>query len=60
MTYIVQDMLDYAQIKSNNFRKASQQFDIRQSVEKVMTMQRQNAQDRNLEFTVEFVNINEL
>ena len=38
MTYIVQDMLDYAQIKSDNFRKVSQQFDIRQSIEKVMTI----------------------
>jgi len=60
MTYIVQDMLDYAQIKSDNFRKVSQQFDIRQSIEKVMTIQRRKAQDSNLEFTAEFVNINEL
>ena len=58
MNFIVQDMLDYAQIKSDKFRKVNKQFDIRESVEKVMCIQRQKAKDLGIEFTAEFVNIN--
>jgi signal transduction histidine kinase len=58
MSFIVQDMLDYAQIKSDKFRKVNKQFDIRESVEKVMCIQRQKAKDLGIQFTAEFVNIN--
>jgi hypothetical protein len=40
MGFIVQDLLDYAQIKSNNFRKNITSFNIIDSVEKVMCVQR--------------------
>ena len=43
MTFIVQDLLDYAQIKAGKFRKNFNTFNIRESVEKVMCIQRKNA-----------------
>jgi hypothetical protein len=36
MNFMVQDLLDYAQIKANKFRKVLKHFNIRESVEKVM------------------------
>ena len=40
MKFIVQDFLDYAQIKAGKFRVNTDQFDIREAVEKVMCIQR--------------------
>ena len=57
MTFIVQDLLDYAQIKAGKFRKNFNTFNIRESVEKVMCIQRKNALEKNIDFYVEFVNI---
>ena len=36
MTFIVQDLLDYAQIKAGKFRKNIEQFDIHDAIEQVM------------------------
>ena len=36
MTFLVQDLLDYAQIKSGKFRINIKPFNIREMVEKVM------------------------
>ena len=56
MTFLVQDLLDYAQIKSNKFRINLAKFDIRDTVEKIMCIQREKAKASNLEFEAEFVN----
>ena len=40
MDFLVQDLLDYAQIKAGKFRKNIKSFDIRESIEKVMCVQR--------------------
>lgn len=40
MLYIVQDLLDYAQIKSGKFRRNISQFNVREAVDKVMCIQR--------------------
>ena len=45
MGFIVQDLLDYAQIKSDKFRKNIAMFNIIESVEKVMSIQRTKAND---------------
>jgi signal transduction histidine kinase len=52
-------MLDLAQIKSGKFRKTIKEFNIRNSIEKVMSIQRKQAKDKGLEFTVEYHNIAE-
>ena len=36
MSFLVQDLLDYAQIKAGKFRKNISNFDIRKSIETVM------------------------
>ena len=38
MTYLVQDLLDFAQLKSGKFRKNISKFNIRDTVEKVITI----------------------
>ena len=57
MSFIVQDLLDYAQIKSEKFRKLIGTFNIRTAVEKVMCIQRLKAKDLKLDFYAEYVNI---
>ena len=48
MGFIVQDLLDYAQIKADKFRKNISTFNIIESVEKVMCVQRMKAEDQNI------------
>jgi hypothetical protein len=36
MNFIIQDLLDFAQIKAGKFRKNYKSFNIRDSIEKVM------------------------
>ena len=38
MKFIIQDLLDYSQIKAGKFRKNIEVFDIREAVEKVMSI----------------------
>ena len=38
MKFLVQDLLDYAQIKAGKFRKNIVMFNIREAVEKVMSI----------------------
>ena len=45
MTFIVQDLLDFAQIKSGNFRKNISSFNIQDSIEEVMCIQRIKAEE---------------
>ena len=59
MTFIVQDLLDYAQIKAGKFRKNISTFDIRESVEKVMCIQRKNAEEKGIDFKVSYINFSD-
>lgn len=43
MEFLIQDLLDYAQIKAGKFRKNVQSFNIRNAIEKVMCIQRKKA-----------------
>jgi len=36
MIFIIQDLLDYAQLKAGKFRKNLSQFDVRDAVEQIM------------------------
>ena len=57
LTYIVQDMLDFAQIGSGNFRKNSNEFDIVSAVEEVLIIQQRKALDNNIRLYATFINI---
>ena len=46
MSFLVQDLLDYAQIKAGKFRKNIVSFDIRKMVEEVMCIQRNEANQK--------------
>ena len=55
--YIVQDLLDYAQIQSGNFRKNVMEFNVISAIEDVMLIQQRKAEDNNIKLYATFVNI---
>lgn len=59
MSFLVQDFLDYAQIKEGKFRKQVKAFNIRETIENVMCIQRKKAEDTGLNFFATFLNIEE-
>ena len=59
MNFIIQDLLDFAQIKGDKFRKNNLVFNIKDAVEKVMSIQRQKAINKDLDFEAEFINFSD-
>ena len=59
MLFLVQDLLDYAQIKSNKFRKNIESFDIRNAIKTVMSIQKKRAEEKNIDFVTKFINIDD-
>ena len=57
MTFLVQDLLDFAQIKSGKFRKNITRFNIRDIVKKVVGIQQKKANDQGIKLKTEFINI---
>ena len=55
--YIVQDLLDYAQIQSGNFRKNVMEFNVISAIEDVMLIQQRKAEDNNIKLYATFENI---
>ena len=48
MSFLIQDLLDYAQIKAGKFRKNIRQFNIKDAIEEVMCVQRLNAKQNKI------------
>ena len=48
MNFLIQDLLDYAQINAGKFRKNIEKFNIMDAIEEVMCIQRQNAKDKKI------------
>jgi signal transduction histidine kinase len=57
MSFLIQDLLDYSQIKANKFRKNIKKFDITDAIEKVMCIQRKKSLDLGIDFYVDYINI---
>ena len=57
MTFLVQDLLDYAHIKSNKFKPNIKPLNVVEMVDKVMGIQKDKAEAQGLDFSSEFVNI---
>ena len=57
LTFIVQDLLDYAQIKSGKFRKNIMEFNIINAVEEIMIIQQRKAVDNKIRLHATFENI---
>lgn len=60
MLFMVQDLLDMAQIKSDKFRKNITSFNIMNAVETVINIQNDKAFAKDLKLYAEFVNIDPL
>ena len=57
LAFIVQDLLDYAQIKSGKFRKNINEFNLISAVEEIMLIQQRKAEDNQIKFHATFENI---
>ena len=56
MKFLIQDLLDYSQIKAGKFRKNIKQFNIREALEDIMILFQRNAEIIGLEFMLDFIN----
>ena len=59
MTFLIQDILDFAQINSGNFRKNINSFDIRDAIEDVINFQKSIAEYKGINLFATFKNISE-
>jgi len=57
MTFMIHNIIDFGQIKSNKFAKNISCFNVRDTVENVMEIQRKKAEEQNLDFISVFENI---
>ena len=55
MEYLVQDLLDYAQIKAGKFRINLSHFDIRQTLKECIGIQQRKADAKNIELDYEIL-----
>ena len=55
MQILIQDFLDYSQIKQGKFRKNLVEFDLKESVEKVMSVQKQWAEEKGIDLKLEYL-----
>ena len=54
MSFLIKNLLDYAQINSGNFQKKLKMFDLKKSIKKVMSISRKTAESKNLFLEVNF------
>ena len=57
MLFLVQDLLDFAQIKSGKFRKNVSSFDITETVQHVMEIQMSKARERGIVLRADFTEV---
>ena len=57
MSFLIQDLLDYAQMKTGKFRVNIKDFNIREAFEEVMSIQREQAIAKGVSLEVKYVNI---
>lgn len=57
MSFIVQGILDYSQIKSNQFQMNIEEFNVCKAIDKVMRIQKDKAKQNDIQFTVEYENL---
>jgi len=60
MSNLVSDLLDFAQIKSGNFRKNIKSFNVREIVKNVICIQKRKAEQAKIDLRASFENISEL
>ena len=59
MKFLIQDLLDYAQMKAGKFRKVIEELNIIEAIEQMMSIEIDKAQIKNVNLFVEYFNIGE-
>ena len=54
---MLQDLLDYSQINNNKFRQNIEQFDIKQSIDEIIQIQKFKAQMKGIELKANFEDV---
>ena len=57
MEHLIQDLLDYSQIKSGKFRMNMAYFNIKNSIEDISKILEQKAISKNIEIELDFENL---
>jgi len=57
MSFLIKNLLDYAQINSGNFQKKLKMFDLKKSIKKVMSISRKTAESKKLFLEANFSDI---
>ena len=57
MEYLIQDLLDYSQIKAGKFRKSLKYFDIKNTVIEAMGILKTKADAKNISLECQFENL---
>ena len=57
MKYLIQDLLDFAQMKAGKFRKNVKKFDVKEIIEETMSIEQEKAKNKGVELKVEYINI---
>ena len=58
MEYLIQDLLDYSQIKAGKFRKNLKHFDIKNTVKEAFGILKTKADAKNVRLEHQFENLN--
>ena len=53
LNFLVQDILDFAQIKEDKFRKNIQNFDLKENIQEVINVQQYKAEQLGINVSVE-------
>lgn len=56
--FLIQDLLDYSQINQNKFRQNIQQFDLKNSINEIICIQKMKAESKGIQLVADFSNLN--
>ena len=57
MKFLIQDLLDFAQKKAGKFRKVIEEFNVKDAIEEMMSIEIDKARNKGVNLHVEYVNI---
>ena len=57
MKFLIQDLLDFAQMKAGKFRKVLEEFNVKDAIEEMMSIEIDKAKNKGVNLVVEYVNI---
>ncbi len=60
LNFLVNDILDFAQLRSSKFRKSTKCFDIKESIDEVLNIQKYKAEQMGISMKSEFHNFQTL